>query len=79
MANIKEEVLIMLRRTEQAAEKLTVKKSTMEAWRCRGGGPPFVRYGRAIRYRDEDLDRFIESHLRRNTSDRIDPEAMADR
>ena len=55
-------------RTEQAAAILDVKKSTMEAWRCRGGGPLFVRYGRAIRYREEDLDRFIESKIRINTS-----------
>jgi excisionase family DNA binding protein len=55
-------------RTEQAAAILDVKKSTMEAWRCRGGGPQFVRYGRAIRYREEDLDRFIESKVRSNTS-----------
>ncbi|MFH1490300.1 MAG: helix-turn-helix domain-containing protein [Pseudomonadota bacterium] len=56
-------------RTEQAAKILDVKKSTLEAWRCRGGGPPFVRYGRAIRYREEDLNLFIESNVRRNTSE----------
>jgi excisionase family DNA binding protein len=55
-------------RTEQAAKILDVTKSTLESWRCRGGGPPFVRYGRAIRYREEDLDRFIESKVRSNTS-----------
>jgi excisionase family DNA binding protein len=64
-------------RTEQAAAILDVKKSTMEAWRCRGGGPPFVRYGRAIRYREEDLDRFIESKVRSNTSENpTTPEAV---
>ena len=57
-------------RTEQAAIILDVKKSTLEAWRCRGGGPPFVKYGRAIRYREGDLQAFIESRLYRNTSDR---------
>ena len=56
-------------RTEQAAKILDVTKSTLESWRCRGGGPPFVRYGRAIRYREEDLDRFIESKIQRNTSE----------
>ena len=55
-------------RTEQAAVILDVKKSTLESWRCRGGGPPFVRYGRAIRYREEDLSAFIESKIRRNTA-----------
>jgi excisionase family DNA binding protein len=56
-------------RTEQAAKILDVTKSTLEAWRCRGGGPPFVRYGRAVRYREEDIERFIESKVRLNTSD----------
>lgn len=55
-------------RTEKAAEILDVSKSTLEAWRCRGGGPTFVRYGRAIRYREEDLQKFIAENLRRNTS-----------
>jgi predicted site-specific integrase-resolvase len=64
-------------RTEQAAAILDVKKSTMEAWRCRGGGPLFVRYGRAIRYREEDLSRFIESKIRSNTSENSGtPEAV---
>ena len=56
-------------RTGEAAKILDVKKSTMESWRCRGGGPPFVRYGRAIRYREEDLDRFIENNIHANTSE----------
>jgi excisionase family DNA binding protein len=57
-------------RTEQAAKILDVTKSTLESWRCRGGGPPFVRYGRAIRYREEDIERFIESKVRQNTSEK---------
>ncbi len=56
-------------RTEQAAKILDVTKSTLESWRCRGGGPPFVRYGRAIRYREEDLYHFIETKVQRNTSE----------
>ncbi len=56
-------------RTEQAALILDVTKSTLESWRCRGGGPPFVRYGREVRYREEDLSRFIESKIQRNTSE----------
>jgi excisionase family DNA binding protein len=62
------EVFAMIR-TEQAAKILDVTKSTLESWRCRGGGPNFVRYGRAIRYREEDLERFIESKIQRNTSE----------
>lgn len=55
-------------RTEQAAKVLDVTKSTLESWRCRGGGPQFIRYGRAIRYREVDLERFILERLQSNTS-----------
>jgi len=57
-------------RTEQAASYLGVSKATLEAWRCRGGGPVFLKLGKAVRYRQADLDSFIESKIRRNTSER---------
>jgi hypothetical protein len=43
----------------QAADRLGLKVTTLRAWRHRGVGPPFVRLGRAIRYRPND----IENHL----------------
>lgn len=54
--------------TEQAAEKLTLKRQTLEAWRVRGGGPKFLKIGRAVRYREEDLREFILDALRESTS-----------
>lgn len=54
--------------TREAAKRLRLQKSTLEAWRCRGGGPVFVRLGRAVRYRNEDLNDFINKNLRSNTS-----------
>ena len=56
-------------RTQEAAKVLGLRKSTLEAWRCRGGGPRFVRLGGAIRYRSEDLERFIADNLHQNTSE----------
>jgi len=53
--------------TNQAAEILGLKRTTLEAWRCRGGGPRFIKMGRAVRYRQRDLDVWIESCLRDNT------------
>ena len=53
--------------SDQAAEYLGLKRTTLEAWRCRGGGPKFVKLGRAVRYRQTDLDAWIESRLRENT------------
>jgi len=58
----------MLLTTQEAARELRLTKATLEAWRCRGGGPAFVKFGRAVRYRREDLDKFLLSSLRSNTS-----------
>ncbi len=60
---------MQLLNTDQAAERLTVKKCTLEKWRVTGFGPPFVKYGRAVRYRTEDINAFILSSLQNNTSD----------
>jgi excisionase family DNA binding protein len=54
---------------QQAAEYLNVKRSTLEAWATRGGGPAFIKLGRAVRYRISDLEKFIESRIRQNTSE----------
>jgi len=56
-------------KTKEAAEYLAVTKSTLDAWRCYGKGPIFLKYGtKAIRYRKEDLDSFIEMSLCSTTS-----------
>lgn len=55
--------------TREAASMLGLKPSTLEVWRCRGGGPTFIKYGgKAVRYRQEDLDAFINQNRRTNTS-----------
>lgn len=62
-------------RTTEAAKVLGVSKATLEAWRCRGGGPVFLKYMKAVRYRESDLETFMESRVRKNTSEMVDPEA----
>ena len=56
-------------RTNEAAELLGLRISTLEAWRCRGGGPAFLKLGKAVRYRKSDLENFMAERIRRNTSD----------
>ena len=55
--------------TKEAAGYIGLKKSTLEAWRVRGGGPVFLKLGKAVRYRKEDLENFINSRLRTSTSE----------
>lgn len=41
----------------------------LEARRCRGGGPPFVRVGRLIRYAPESVQAWIRSRTVQSTSE----------
>ena len=44
--------------TKQSAQHLGLAVSTLNKWRCYGGGPKFLKLGRAVRYRKIDLDAF---------------------
>jgi excisionase family DNA binding protein len=54
--------------TKQAAEYLGLKPVTLEAWRVQGGKITFLKLGKAVRYEKADLDIFLSSHKRINTS-----------
>lgn len=62
-----EQVTEFLKRQE-AANHLNLKISTLEAWAVRGGGPPMVKFGRAVRYRLSDLEAWANSQTRTSTS-----------
>lgn len=53
----------------QTGRILKVSRRTLQGWRTKGEGPPFVDLGRRVRYRRADLIAFIEARLRRSTSD----------
>ena len=48
---------------------LGLKPRTVDTWRVTGEGPPFVRIGRVVRYRQSDIETFLAGQLRRSTSD----------
>lgn len=53
----------------EAASYLSTKPHTLEIWRCTGRyGLPYIRIGRNIRYRREDLDAFLETRTERVAS-----------
>jgi Helix-turn-helix domain len=56
-------------RPAAAAAYLDTTAKTLATWRCRGGGPPFTRLGRSIRYRRGDLDAFLVGRTVRSTSE----------
>ena len=50
----------------EVAERLRVSTRTLEFWRHQGRGPAFVRVGKRVRYRPDDVEGFIEGQ--RSTS-----------
>lgn len=55
--------------THQAAEILGgLKPNTLEGWRVQGKGPRYVKIGRLVRYRIEDLNAWLEAQTRTSTS-----------
>lgn len=43
------------------AEQLGVALRTVTNWRSRGQGPPYVKMNRGVKYRQTDLDAWVES------------------
>lgn len=49
---------------KQAAELLGTTPGTLQVWRCtRRQQIPFVKVGRSVRYRPEDIERYIKSRI----------------
>jgi len=53
----------------EAAEYLGLSVYTLQQWRFRGQKPDYLKLGKAVRYREADLEAFIES-CRVNTDQR---------
>lgn len=55
--------------TKEAAQYTGLAEPTLASLRCRGGGPPFVKYSRkAVRYLISDLDAYMADRRILNTS-----------
>lgn len=51
-----------LLREQDAADFLSLSVRTLQSWRLRLAGPPFVQIGRAVRYRRRDLIAWIDAN-----------------
>jgi predicted DNA-binding transcriptional regulator AlpA len=52
---------------EMLSEFLGVPIATLRAWRSRCEGPPSLKVGRHVRYRPEDVDRWIADRVDDNS------------
>ena len=59
--------------TDEAAERWGLSPRSLEKWRLVGGGPPYRKLGRLVRYHPSDLDSWLELQRRRSTSE-TDPD-----
>ena len=53
------EVQPRLMTTRDTAIYLSVSEAALKAWRLRGGGPPWIKVGHAVRYDLQDVDSWI--------------------
>jgi excisionase family DNA binding protein len=53
----------------ELAERLGTSERFLEVRRVTGGGPPYVKVGRAVRYRPSAVDAWIQQRERTSTSD----------
>jgi hypothetical protein len=68
---------------QEVAALLGVKPSTLASWRCRGGGPPFLRVGQgrtkpAVRYKKQDVVNWADSRRHINTACRVEASGASD-
>jgi predicted DNA-binding transcriptional regulator AlpA len=47
----------------QVARRLGISSAVLRAWRSRGAGPRFCRFGRSVRYLQADIDHFIAANI----------------
>jgi hypothetical protein len=46
---------------KEAAKRLLARPMTLTKWRQRGRGPAYLKLSGKVRYRADDLERFIEA------------------
>ena len=52
--------------TVHAADELGLSPRTLEGWRRRGEGPQYLKIGRRVKYRPEDIEAYKVTRLRAN-------------
>lgn len=53
---------------KREAARLAVSPRTLQLWRLRGGGPPYIKVGNAVRYNPDQVDAWLSERTRHSTS-----------
>jgi hypothetical protein len=54
---------------DEAAAVVNFQPRTLQLWRVKGGGPPFTKIGRCVRYHVDDLEQWAAERRRTSTAD----------
>jgi hypothetical protein len=54
---------------DEVADLIRITPSQLAQWRYEGNGPTFVKIGRAVRYRRDDVMAYVRDRRRSGTSD----------
>ena len=57
---------------DELAASIKMSKRTLAKWRCNGRGPEYVRLGHAVRYRQQDVDAWLEAKVSKNSTEAAD-------
>ena len=63
--------MVRLLTQRDAAILLRLSERTLERLRLQGGGPLYVKAGRAVRYRECDLEAWIDARVVSSTSEEV--------
>lgn len=55
--------------TKQVAKILQIDVITLNTWRLQGKNLKFIKIGRSVRYREEDVNEYIQNSLRSSTNE----------
>lgn len=55
--------------TSALANRWDIKAATLKQWRWNGRGPTYLKLGRRVMYRLQDVEQFEQEHLRAHTSE----------
>ena len=68
--NLDNKTVLTVRET---AQYLGLAQSTLNKWRCHGGGPQYLKLGKAVRYRVEVLEEYLTAQSQQHTSEYEEP------
>jgi Helix-turn-helix domain len=60
-STLRGEIMVNLITEQEVSKRLNVSVASLRRWRLLGRGPAFLKIGSLVRYRPEDLDRWLAS------------------